>query len=217
MAAQGTRGLRPQLLCMGALSSSCLAARRSGTGFCTPCAPGQYWSKLGTQQLMEAPTPQTWCPEQELLQAGAGTNLEGSQRRTREDAVTWLSCSPFRNGPGGGSVLRRQRGQCEVLTWLQALSSQVRVQPTGSTSPGTRRAAFKVCVCVGPGWLPCLGAAALHPLSAHLSCQGTSCMRLLPALLGMLWGRKAPGCSSPTWQALRSASSMLLPAPSTVE
>lgn len=147
MAAQGTRGLRPQLLCTGALSSSCLAARRSGTGFCTPCAPGQYWSKLGTQQLMEAPTPQTWCPEQELLQAGAGTNLEGSQRRTREDAVTWLSCSPFRNGPGGGSVLRRQRGQCEVLTWLQALSSQVRVQPTGSTSPGARRAAFKVCVC----------------------------------------------------------------------
>lgn len=175
MAAQGTRGLRPQLLCMGALSSSCLAARRSGTGFCTPCVPGQYWSKLGTQQLMEAPTPQTWCPEQELLQAGAGTNLEGSQRRTREDAVTWLSCSPFRNRPGGGSALRRQRGQCEVLTWLQALSSQVRVQPTGSTSPGTRRAAFKVCVwgqggCLALGLQHCTPHQPTCPARAPAAC-----------------------------------------------
>lgn len=208
--------------------------------FCTPYAPGHQrdplapgasWGQVGADggTHPSAGVLRHGAPAGSCCRQGARTNLGGTggpkqpTEHAVEDAVTWLSCSPFRNGPGGGLALRRQRGRCQVLAWLKALSCQVSVQPTGNTSQGeARRAASKACVwgdrVAALPWGCSTAPFVSPPVLPEPRHSRSSCMRLLPALLWMLWGRKAPGCSSPTWQAVsRSASSMLLPAPSAVE
>lgn len=86
-------------------------------------------------------------------------------------------------------------------TWLRALSSQVSKESIGNTSQvEAHRAAFKEQP--GKGLQHSTLNQPIHrgreaPVPGGHGCS--SCMHLLPALLQVFQGRKAPGCFSPTW------------------
>lgn len=155
--------------------------------FCTPYAPGHQrdplapgasWGQVGADggTHPSAGVLRHGAPAGSCCRQGARTNLGGTggpkqpTEHAVEDAVTWLSCSPFRNGPGGGLALRRQG--VGVRFWRGSRPSPARsVCSPQATLPKEHAELPPRRVCGGTGWLPCPGAAAPHPSSAHPSCQ----------------------------------------------
>lgn len=181
-----------------------------------PLAPGHQHgsSRLeqagDEQQLLECPpltaAHWTWwgggawicCPA--CCSEGMGEARAAGRAHCRCSTATAFNCSPFRKWPGGGLALRRQSSQCQVPPG-SGLSPARSVEPIGNVSQvEANGAAFKAQP--GKGLQHSTLNQPIHP-GREAPVPGvhccSSCMHLLPTLLQVFQGRKAPGCFSPTW------------------
>lgn len=138
------------------------------------------------------------CPA--CCSEGMGEARAAGRAHCRCSMDTAFNCSPFRKWPGGGLALRRQSSQCQVPPG-SGPSPARSVEPIGNVSQvEANGAAFKAQP--GKGLQHSTLNQPIHP-GREAPVPGvrccSSCMHLLPTLLQVFQGRKAPGCFSPTW------------------